>query len=229
MVKFEISESLNFRGGNHYCFVYADDANEVINELKDAWYSSGIHRNGGELFLSAYIKNFDNKEIELFCGNCSVDGDEDLYSSFSFPNDKRDRDIWHSLGFFLEDSEGDSFEEVLKVFFEFDVPDRVLGSYLFKLQKIMADLKPEEKANFGANVLANILDFGGKQNKSKELYAWLISDEGTEYLDSNSNFEITANAVFATLRNIEITNIEKFIVQYKRDFATGIFLPSTRT
>lgn len=228
MVKFEISESLNFRGGNHYCFVYADDVIEVLNELKDAWYSSGIHRNGGELFLSAYIKNFDNKELELFCGNCSVDGDEDLYSSFSFPNDKRDRDLWHSLGFFLEDSEGDSFEEVLEVFFEFDVPDRVLGAYLFKLEKKLTELKPIEKANFGANILANILDFGRKQNKSKELYAWMISNEGTEYLENNSNFEMSANAVYDALRNIEITDIEKFIVQYKRDFATDIFLPSTR-
>ena len=170
MVKFEILASLNFKGGNHYCFVYADHVDEVINELKDAWYSSGIHRNGGELFLSAYVKNFDDKEIELFCGNCSVDSDEELESEFSFPNNKRDRDLWHSLGFFLEDSEGDSFEEVLEVFFEFDVPDRVLGAYLFKLQKIMADLKPEEKANFGANVLANIFYFGLKHNKSKELY-----------------------------------------------------------
>ena len=37
MVKFEIEESLNYRGGSHYCFVYAQNVDEVVEELKDAW------------------------------------------------------------------------------------------------------------------------------------------------------------------------------------------------
>ena len=229
MVKFEISESLNFRGGNHYCFVYADDVNEVIEELKDAWYSSGIHRHGGELFLSACLKNIENKEVELFCGNCSVDNDGELYSSFNFPNNIRSQELWYSLGFFLEFNEGDSFEEVLKVFFEFDAPDRVLGSYLYRLEKITANLKQKEKLAFGNNVLANILDFGKKHKKSEELYAWMLSSDGANYLESNSEFEMTANALKDALSKIVITDIDKFVDQYKKDFATDIFLPSTQT
>lgn len=229
MVKFEIEESLNYRGGNHYTFVYADTDDEVYEEILDAWYASGISRHGGELFLNVYFHGEDGKEICLSCGSCTVDRDDDVYSSFNFPYDETYKQLWYSLGLFLDDYDTENFVRVFDFFFDLDSPDRVLVSYLYRLEKISANLKQKEKLTFGNNVLANILDFGKKHNKSQELYAWLLSTDGTKYLESNSEFEMSANALKDALSKIVITDIDKFVDQYKKGFATSIFLPSTQT
>jgi len=105
MVKFEILESLNYRGGSHHTFVYADTAEEVFEEIKDAWHTSGISRHGGELFLNVCFQDEDNKEISLSCGSCTVDSDDDVYSSFNFPYEEKYKHKWYSLGLFLDDYE----------------------------------------------------------------------------------------------------------------------------
>ncbi len=65
MVKFEILESLNWRGGSHYCYVYAEQTQDVVDALKDAWYESGVHRNGGELFLDVILVGSDGNARNL--------------------------------------------------------------------------------------------------------------------------------------------------------------------
>ncbi len=228
MVKFEIEESLNYRGGSHYTFVYADTADEVFEEIRDAWHGSGISRQEGELFLNVYFQGEDGKEICLACGHCSVDGDDDVYSSFNFPYEETNRHKWYSLGLFLEDYETQFFEQVFEFFFDLDSPDRVLGSYLYRLEKTSTGLKGKEATVFGKNVLANILDFGKKYAKSEELYAWLLSADGTNYLEGNPHFEKTALALDSALKNEFITDIDKFIGAFKRELDTAIFLPSSR-
>lgn len=227
MVKFEIEESLNFRGGSHYCYVYANDIDEVIDQLKDAWYSSGIHRHGGELFLNAYLKNAENKEVLISCGHCSVDSDDDLYSVFDFPYDKRDRDQWYSLGLFLSDCEGESFEDSLEYIFDIDSPDRILGSYLFRLTKIFDGLTASDKKSFGENVLANILSFAKKHKKLNEMYAWLRSEDGVDYLNGLDHAQMTGAYLADVLQKSPITDLNGFISKFKKDFGTEIYLPSS--
>jgi hypothetical protein len=227
MIKFEIQESLYFRGGSHYCYFYADESNEVIEELTDAWYSSGIHREGGELFLSALIKDENNREIELFCGHCSVDKDEDLYSVFEFPYDEKYKDAWHSLGIFDENISGDSFEDVLKTLFDYDSPDRVIGSYLYKLSKLYEGLSTKDKKDFGKNVVANILSFAKDHDKLYQMYEWLRSKEGIEYLQSNNYLDPVGILASEVVEESPIENLDQFIGQFKKDFGVKIVLPST--
>ena len=103
MALFEIDESLNFRGGNFYSSVYANTVDEVVEELKDAWYSSGIHRHGGELFLNAVLHDANGGKVSLYLGSCTVDKKENLYSAFEFPYYEDDKERWHCLGLFAED------------------------------------------------------------------------------------------------------------------------------
>jgi len=227
MIKFEIAESLNFRGGNHYCYVYADEPNEVIEELKNAWYSSGIHRHGGELFLYAFIKDENNREIELFIGSCSVDSDEDLYSSFEFPYDEKDKSPWHSLGIFDEGIKGSYFGDVLETLFNYDCPDRVIGSYLYKVSKLYEGLSAKDNKDFGKNVVAEILNFAKAHNKIDQMYDWLRSKSGIEYLESNNYLDPAGILASEVVLVNPIENLDQFIQEFKKDFGVKIVLPST--
>jgi hypothetical protein len=227
MIKFEIDESLNFRGGNHYCYVDADEPNEVIEALKDAWYSSGIHRHGGELFLSALISNDDNSEIELFCGHCSVDKDEDLYSVFEFPYYEDEKDKWHSLGLFSDNINVGSFEDLLEIFFDYDSPNRVIGSYLYKVSKINDELSDNEQNDFGKNVLADILSFSKTHDKLQQMYEWLRSEDGIKYLESNDYLDPAGTLAAEVIQQNPIENLDEFITKFKKDFGIKIVLPSS--
>jgi hypothetical protein len=151
-----------------------------------------------------------------------------VYSSFNFPYEEKYKHEWYSLGLFLDDYETQDFVEVFDFFFDLDSPDRVLGSYLYRLEKITANLKQKEMLDISKNILANILDFGKKHNKCAELYAWMLSSEGEKYLEGNQSFEKTALALDWAIRNEVITDLDKFANTFKKDFGTGIFLPSTR-
>ena len=159
-------------------------------------------------------------------GHCSVDKNGDLYSSFDFPFDGRDRSVWYSLGLFLEDYEGDSFEEVVEQFFELDSPDRVLGSYLYRLDQIHNGAPALNNDEYGNRVLANVLNFSKQHNKMYEMYSWLRSKEGKDYLLGNSNFEFTAKAMQNAIDKTEITDVESLVKTHKKDFDTHLYLPS---
>lgn len=214
-IKFEILESLNYRGGNHYSFVYADDANEVIEALKDAWYQSGIHRHGGELFLSAHMNDSDGKKTELFLGHCSVDSDGELYSVFEFPSSESERDNWYKFGLFEDDIGGDNFESALEAFFDSSSPSRVLGPYLYKVAKIFPKLSDDLQSNLGIYVLADILNFAKLHGKMNQMYDWLLSQEGKNFLTSqDSHFEV-GEKVVAFIEIQKIDDLEAFIDKNK--------------
>ncbi len=214
-IKFEIDESLNFRGGSHYSFVYADDVNDVVEALKDAWYQSGIHRHGGELFLTAYLNDPDGKENALFFGHCSVDADEELYSVFEFPSSESEKDDWYKFGLFVEDFEGDYFEPVLEAFFDTNSPDRVLGSYLYKISNIFPKFSEDLKNNLGAYVLADILNFAKLHNKMHQMYEWIISKEGQNFLTLQDSYYEVGEKVVGFIENEKIDDLENFIEKNK--------------
>ncbi len=211
-IKFEIDESLDFRGGSHYSFVYANDVNDVVEALKDAWYQSGIHRHGGELFLTAYLNDPDGKEIALFFGHCSVNADEELYSVFEFPSSESEKDDWYKFGLFVEDFEGDYFEPVLEAFFDTSSPDRVLGSYLYKISKLFPKLSDDLKSNLGLYVLADILNFAKLHNKMNQMYEWITSEEGKKFLTLQDSYYEVGKKVVSFIENQKIGNLETFTI-----------------
>jgi hypothetical protein len=214
-IKFEILESLNYRGGSHYEYVYADDTNEVMEALKDAWYQSGIHRHGGELFLTAHMNDSDDKETSLFFGHCSVDSDGELYSVFEFPSSESERDDWYKFGLFVEDVDGDYFEPALEAFFDSSSPDRILGSYLYKVNKILPELNSDLKNNIGAYVLADILNFAKLHNKMKQMYEWIVCQEGKNFLTLQDSYCEIGEKVVGFIENHKIDELEAFIEKNK--------------
>ena len=211
-IKFEIDTSLRFKGGIHYSFVYADDVNEVIEALKDAWYQSGIHRHGGELFIYAHMEDSEDKEISLFLGDCSVDPDGELCTDFVFPDNEDEIADWYKLGLFVED---DGFESVLEALLDTSSPDRVLGSYLYKVSTMFPELSDDLKSNLGAYVLADILNFAKLHNKMKQMYDWIISEEGKNFLTWQDSYCEVGEKVVDFIENQKIDDLEALIEKNK--------------
>jgi hypothetical protein len=223
MTKFEILESYNFRGGNHYCTFYANSIDRVLDELKDAWYGSGISRHEGELFLSAYLENDIGEETELFFRHCSVYRDR-VHFNFSVFNGEFDP--WYQHGIFIVD-ETDDVKKILKKLFEYDSPDRVIGSYLYRANKNFNTYANEIKDNFDATLLANILSFGKKEQKLEELAGWLFSKNGIKYLNQlGSSIDLDDPEVSKIFESKSIDELNSFIDKHTRDLGLNIYLPS---
>jgi len=226
MVKFEIDESLEFRGGNHHCFVYADDLDEIHEELTRAWYSTGISRFGGELFLTALVNRSDGEEVPLFLGNCSVESGNSVQINFEPPDDA-ERVSWYSVGLF-DHIIDDDINELINALFDYDNPYRVIGSYLFNVSQKYDALNEKEKSKFGEFILANILDFGMLHDKGGELYNWLCSQQAEEFFEDMKYqaYPATEKLKLAIL-SAQIDHLDLFINQYKRDLGFKLLLPST--
>ena len=181
--------------------------------MKDAWYGSGIDRHGGELFLAAHLNDSDGKETALFLGNCSLDSEEDIYSAFDFP--RSESDDWFRHGLFVDDLDGAFFESVLEIIFNTTSPDRVLGSYLYKVNKILPELNSDLKNNIGAYVLADILNFAKLHGKMKQMYYWIISEEGKKFLTSQKSFLTVGEKVVDFIENQKIDDLEVFTEKNK--------------
>ena len=222
-MKFEILESLKHRGGNHFCYFYANSINEVIQALNDAWYKSGINRYGGELFLIAVLYDAEDNEIELFLGNCNFGkrdqfcfNVQDIYTDEEF-------DPWFSCGIFERETQN-PFRELLKALFDYDNPSRVLGSYLFKLSKQIEKLPSNKQVDFSLHIVANILEFGKSQDKLLELNRWIFSRKGNNFLSSDVDMDRPELIALKKSNSAEV--LEAFIEQYKKDFGFKIYLPS---
>lgn len=187
MIKFEILASYYYKGGNHYLDIEAENPQDVISELKHAWYKSGISE--GELELLAYLIDDNGEEIQLFFGHCSKDPDGEFYCMFDFPSEEDEIDKWYEFGLFLNDVGGDSFEEALEALFDSGSPDRAIGAKLYKLSKVYETLSVEDKNTLCNNLLPEILGVFSDQDKAQEMHNWLCSSDGKQYLVSNPLFE----------------------------------------
>ncbi len=227
MIKFEISESLKFRGGNHYCDFYAERPSEVVEALKDAWYGSGIARHGGELFLDVHLTDAEGNDVQIFIGNCNFDKRDRLYFNLSNLNNEEDYYPWYSFGIFLVGGT-ESFEDMLKALFDFDSPNRVLGSYIFKVGQKFDALPEKDRLDFDLNVLANILDFGKNNGKLFELIKWIFSESGLINFDQFPFcIDMERPEILALGNEPSSANLEQFIRQYRKDFGVKIYLPSS--
>lgn len=225
MIKFEILESLRFRGGNHYCFTFADNPLDLYESIKDAWYGSGIARYEGELFLYAHLSDADGNEISLFFGDCTLDKSDKLHFNFPYLSDE-DCDPWYSFGLFSANTT-DDFEAVLNDLFDMNSPDRVLGAYLYKISQVFHDLSPVAQETFNENMLANILDFGSQEGKLLELWQWIFSNDGLKYIDQlEQSIDLSTSEIVKLGKSENLSVIQKFISQYKKDFGISIYLPS---
>ena len=223
MIRFQIDESYDFRGGNFYCDFYANSPDQVMKAIKDAWVGSGIKDHEGELFLSAYLKDDDGNDIELFFRHCAVVRDRVRFN-FSVLND--DFDPWFSFGMFCVDSTDDVIK-ILKNLFDYNSPDRVIGSYLYKVNKKYNFFIDEIKANFDAIVLANILNFGRQENKLIELSRWIFSKKGLQYFEQ---LEHSIDMKFPEIANLSksssVDELNAFIERNLKELGAKIYLPS---
>jgi hypothetical protein len=197
MIKFEILASYYYKGGNHYLDIEAENPQDVISELKHAWYKSGISE--GELELAPYLVNGNGEEEQLFFGHCSMDEDGEFYYIFDFPSEDEEINKWYEFGLFLNNVGGDSFEEALQALFDSESPDRTIGANLYKLSKEYNALPAEEKISFSDNLLPKILGVFSDQDKAKKILDWLKSSEGRKYLVSNPLFEPAAGELLKSL------------------------------
>jgi hypothetical protein len=226
MIKFEILESLNYRGGNHYCDFYAKRPSDVVQALKDAWHGSGISKHGGELFLNAYLNDADGNKIELFFGNCNFDKSDKLYFNFVSLVEEAEYEPWYALGLFLVDEE-QNFSTIQNALFDFDSPDRVLGSYIYKVAQKIEQLSQKERTNFDLNVIANILEFGHSQGKLHELFMWIFSESGIEYFDELPHvIDMQRPELVRLSVSTKVEELSEFILQFKKNFGIKIYLPS---
>lgn len=226
MIKFEIQESLNFRGGNHYCYAFAKSPDDLFESIKDAWYGSGLARHGGELFVSAHLIDADENEVKLFFGNCTVDKRNNLNFNFTYLSEE-DCEPWFCFGLFAA-SETDDYESILDDLFDFDSPDRVVGSFLFRAWKKIDDLPANVRATFNESAIACILDFGKGQGKLIEIWSWIFSNEGVKYFDQlEYSLDMSEPEIVKLGGATDVNEIEAFIKKYKKDFGITMYLPSS--
>jgi hypothetical protein len=182
MIKFVILTSYYYKGGTPFTEFEADNTQDVLDELKSAWYRSGISE--GEIELLVYLVKDDGEEIELFFGHCNMD-DGELYYMFDVLDLDAEREKCYEFGLFFNDLDSDSFEIALDVLFDDNSPDRTIGATLYKLSKVYETLSNEEKETFSKSVLAKTLDVFNDSSKAQEMKKWLRSSEGKQYLVSN--------------------------------------------
>lgn len=225
MIKFLIEESAGYRGGADYCTFRADNVDQVLIQLERAWYDSELNMHGGELFLTAFIESNSKKPTALYCGHAYVDEYGDLKTLFESPTNEQLRDALYSLGFFLDDLDGRSFNDSLSTLFEVDSPDRVIGAYLYKVLKKSSTQILNNKL-FGKQLLANILAFANQYKVGNEIYEWFRSEEGKNYLRYSNNFKLAAKAILSELEKEAIVDLGKYIAKYQKNLGVQIILPS---
>jgi hypothetical protein len=186
MIKFEILVSYDYNGGAPFFEFEAGNPQDVLDELKNAWYRSGISE--GEIELLVYLVKDNGEEIELFFGHCNMD-DGDFYYMFDVPNDDAECEKCYEFGLFFDNLDSDSFEIALEALFDGDSPNRTVGAKWYKLSKVYKTLSTEDKNTFSNNLLPEILGVFSDQNKAQEMHKWLCSSDGKQYLVSNPLFE----------------------------------------
>lgn len=186
MIKFEILVSYDYNGGAPFFEFEATNTQDVLDELKNAWYRSGISE--GEIELLVYLVKDNGEEVELFFGHCNMD-DGEFYYVFDVPNSDAECEKCYEFGLFFNNLDGDSFEIALDALFDGKSPDRTIGAKLYKLSKVYETLSNEEKEIFSKSVLAKTLEVFNDPSKAQEMQKWLRSSEGKQYLVSNPVFE----------------------------------------
>ena len=96
-------------------------------------------------------------------------------------------------------------------------PDQVLGSWL---QKMSAFYKLDGWGSEGYdgdcwNLVCSILEFSDDHNKLLDMYRWLLSDEGYEFFERDSEFGIAANMV--SIKLVELAEVEDDLHKMKVD------------
>jgi hypothetical protein len=96
-------------------------------------------------------------------------------------------------------------------------PEQVIGSWL---QKMSAFYKLDGWGSEGYdgdcwNLVCSILEFSDHHNKLLHMYRWLLSDEGSEFFERDSEFGIAANMV--AIKLVELAEVEDDLHNFKND------------
>ena len=77
------------------------------------------------------------------------------------------------------------------------------------------ELSDDLKSNLGAYVLADILNFAKLHNKMKQMYDWIISEEGKNFLTWQDSYCEVGERVVDFIENQKIDDLEALIEKNK--------------
>jgi hypothetical protein len=231
MIKFEIEVSKNFRGGNHYCFFEASSVSEVLLQLERSWNDAYLNSKNDEAFLLAH-PFISGKSMSLMIGDFVIDEDMNFTGMSSHGFYEWSDQRWEELGFNFSDGDDEKseelFEQKIRFLFEKNSPDKLLGSWLVKLNRLEFDTGDLLAESVFA---AHIIKFSDTENKLIEMYNWLISEEGKAFLLSNDRFHSDAFFIISELQNAAApdedlpTNDSEKLLKNLRNFAEINYQP----
>ena len=193
MIRFDLYISPNFRGGQHYTYFDAKDYKDLVSWLKHHWRRTGFHSSTGEVFVHA-TANLGGKSQQVNCGYYVFDSDGIFFPLSSKDPENEIVEFWESLGVDF-DSTGDEelFEVKIKKLFRkvaaetkanrpTNSPENVLGTWLLKV----VELHSPNFYSFGqaqaVSKAAAILNLAKNHKRTFQMFAWLVGENGTEFL-----------------------------------------------
>ena len=96
-------------------------------------------------------------------------------------------------------------------------PEHVLGTWLRKMSAFY-ELDGWSSEGYDGdcwNLVCSILEFSDHHNKLLQMYRWLLSYEGSEFFERESEFGIAANMVFIKL--VELSEVETDLCSIRND------------
>lgn len=206
MLKFEMEASIRYRGSGQSAYFSASSYEEVISEIKRIWYRAGLVFNRDEAFLAVYLP-IENEEKRLFIGTFVFDDEMQFFGTAEFHDQGIEYKTWHRLGLVFGEHEDPEwlFERILNFLFEKNTPEKLLGSWLIKLEHESFDLKGIEPEQA---IIAHLLKFSDRQEKLFEIYQWCLSLDGEKFFDSNDSFPYAANCICDELKEITEGNFK---------------------
>lgn len=204
---------------------------EVMLQLERSWDSAYLNSRNDEAFLLAH-PFISGKSLSLMIGDFIIDEDMNFTGMSSHGFYEWSDHRWEELGFNFSDSDGEKseelFEQKIKFLFEKNSPDKLLGSWLVKLDRHEFDTGDLLAESVFA---AHIIKFSDAENKLIEMYYWLISEEGKAFLQSNDRFHSDAFFIISELQNAASadgdlpTNDTENLLENLRNFAEANYQP----
>ncbi len=206
MIEFEVEAHFFLRGGPS-SFFSASNPDDVMKEITRLWYNFGLRHDRDEGLLIAHF-NYYGTPTTIYIGDFVVEEDGTLYATADLTSYSDPDKPFSLLGFNysqIHDPEI-GFVEAVKFLFEpKNSPDRLLGSWLVKLNSWYYsgdDIETEQV------LTAHLLNFSEKNEKLFEMYQWCIAPDGRRFFESNKNFCSSASYILDELEKAAAGNFE---------------------
>lgn len=243
---FDISLSVNFRGGQPFAKISADNYKEFVEKLRQCWRRSGITSSTGEMFVYSQVRlQNQSTPIDIECGYfVFIDSEFSPRTKIGF-NEEVDN-FWEMNGIDHANADEDEiFEKKIHLLLHPNCPQRVIGKWIKQLinEDYESDFesfvksRPEFHAIIEDAALAEILHFSSSHGKSVEMLQWLASAEAEDLLQEDqysplgSEICAAADKLLTDLITKNLSTyieksslIQKFITANKANFSHPISL-----